>query len=77
MIYYVSNQSTLFKEDPNIKLEYITVEESIKLIESFNVVQFDSETSGRDPHIADLLCVQFGNKKQDAQVIVDTSNVSG
>lgn len=33
------------------------------------MVQFDTETSGIDPHIAQLLCAQFGNKED--QIVVD------
>ena len=43
------------------------------MMQSWGVVQFDSETSGRDPHLCDFLCVQFGNDKANAQIVVDTS----
>jgi hypothetical protein len=62
MIYLVSNNKTLF-ESSNYKL--ITTQESLDIINSWEVVQFDTETSGRDPHICKLLCAQFGNKQAD------------
>ena len=45
------------------------------MMQSWGVVQFDSETSGRDPHLCDFLCVQFGNDKANAQIVVDTSTI--
>ena len=44
-------------------------------MESWLVIQLDSETSGRDPHLCDFLCVQFGNDKADKRIVVDTSTV--
>lgn len=72
MIYLVSDNKRLF-ESPNYS--YLSVEESIKEIESWDVVQFDTETSGRDPHLCKILCAQFGNKKRDIQIVVDTLTV--
>ena len=73
MIYLVSSQFSLFDSSNYTKL---TLEGSIKMIESFNVIQFDTETTGRDAHICDILCAQFGNKKQDIQIVVDTTTIS-
>lgn len=42
---------------------------------SWDEVQFDSETSGRNPHICKLLCVQFGNDAADMQIVVDTTTI--
>lgn len=42
---------------------------------SWDIVQFDSETSGRDPHLTDFLCVQFGNKAANIQIVVDTKTI--
>lgn len=72
MIYLVSNQAELFESDLYKK---ISVQESIDMICSWNKVQYDSETKGVDAHIAPVLCAQFGNKKADAQIVVDTSTV--
>lgn len=53
----------------------ISIEESLRLLDTCNILQFDSETTGRDPHICDLLCVQFGNDTQDIRIIVDCTTI--
>lgn len=73
MIYLVSNQPSLFK---STLYSPMTVEDSLKEITSWGVIQLDTETSGRDAHLCELLCVQFGNDKADKQIVVDTSTIS-
>ena len=70
MIYLVTSQQELF-ESRHYRI--ISANDSITMMQSWGVVQFDSETSGRDPHLCDFLCVQFGNDKANAQIVVDTS----
>jgi DNA polymerase I-like protein with 3'-5' exonuclease and polymerase domains len=72
MIYFVSLQTQLF-EDP----DYICIsfEESLSMMQSWGIIQVDTETSGRDAHLCDLLLIQFGNDKEDARIVVDTSTV--
>lgn len=72
MIYLVSNQQQLFD---TILYKSMTLEEAITTINSWEIVQFDTETSGRDPHICKILCAQFGNREADIQIVVDTSTV--
>lgn len=72
MIYLVSRQQQLFD---NPAYRTISVEESLKIMEDWKVVQFDTETSGVDPHLCTLLCAQFGNDAHDAQIVVDASTV--
>ena len=73
MVYLVTGQPDLF-ENPNYKL--MSVEESLQLLSSCKILQYDSETMGVDARICDLLCVQFGNKEKDFQIVVDTTTVS-
>lgn len=73
MIYLVSRQDELFNQDD--LYQKLSVEDSVKMISSWSTVQFDSETSGRDPHLCDILCVQFGNREADIQIVVDTTTV--
>ena len=73
MIYLVTNQLTLF-EDKAYKI--ITVEQSLELMKDWKVVQYDSETDGRDAHINKILCIQFGNDAADTQIVVDTSSIN-
>ena len=53
----------------------MSVEESLKEISSWGVIQLDSETTGRDCHLCDFLCVQFGNDKADKRIVVDCTTV--
>lgn len=43
------------------------------MINTWNVIQFDTETSGKDPHLCELLCAQFGNRAANTQIVVDCS----
>lgn len=72
MIYLVTNQIEFF-EDPDYKI--ISVEESLRLMGSWIIIQLDAETSGRDAHLCNLLCVQFGNDSADTRIVVDCSTV--
>lgn len=72
MIYLVTKQTQLF-ELPDILI--ISPEESLKMASQWEVIQYDSETSGRDAHLCDLLCIQLGDKQGNNQIVVDTSTV--
>lgn len=72
MIYLVSVNSELFEHS---EYRIISKEESLEMMKDWNVIQFDTETSGKDPHLCDLLCAQFGNRAADAQIVVDCSCV--
>lgn len=72
MIYLVTSQTELFQDD---LYTIITKEEALKMMLSWDVIQIDSETNGRDAHICDFLCFQFGNRAADAQIVVDCSTV--
>lgn len=68
MIYLVTKKTELFKS------EYYTIidaEKSLDMMQSWDLIQLDSETTGRDPHICDFLCVQFGNDKADTRIVLD------
>jgi DNA polymerase-1 len=72
MVYLVTHQQELFDRDD---YKIISVEESLKMMESWKIIQLDSETTGRDAHLCDFLCVQFGNDKADARIVVDCTTV--
>lgn len=72
MIYLVSGQKQLFDSSEYSILE---PEASVQMILNWDRVQFDTETNGRNPHICKLLCAQFGNKKENIQIVVDASTV--
>lgn len=73
MIYFVSAQKELFDSDAYTMM---TPEDSIKMMESWSIIQYDSETEGRDPHLCKLLCMQFGDIKGENQIVVDTTTIS-
>ena len=73
MIYLVTNQLSLFENDV---YKIISAERSLEIMKDWNVVQYDSETNGRDAHINKLLCIQFGNDKANTQIVVDTSTIN-
>lgn len=72
MIYLVTNQQELFEHD---NYSIISADRSLSMMQSWNVIQLDSETTGRDAHLCDFLCVQFGNDKADARIVVDCTTV--
>lgn len=73
MIYLVSKQQIIDSFTDDIK--QMSVEESLEYLSKQKVLQFDSETSGRDARICKLLCMQFGDSNGN-QIVVDTTTVS-
>ena len=72
MIYIVSKQKELFTTN---EFKELSVQESLTMLNSWILVQVDSETSGRDPHLCKLLCFQFGNKKTNTQIVIDCTTI--
>jgi DNA polymerase I-like protein with 3'-5' exonuclease and polymerase domains len=72
MIYLVTLEQKLF-ENPEYKT--ISVEESLQLMKDCKVLQYDSETTGKDARICDILCIQFGNKSKDFEIVVDCTTI--
>ena len=72
MIYFVTNQKPLF---PSADYICISPELSLQKMQSWNLIQCDTETSGRDSHLCKLLCIQFGNDKADERIVVDCTTV--
>ena len=54
----------------------MTVEESLKEISLWEVIQVDSETSGSDAHLSDFMCIQLGNDARDKRLVIDTSTIN-
>lgn len=73
MIYLVTKNTGLFEVD---EYKIISVEESLRIIEHWEMVQYDSETTGRDARLCTILCMQFGDLIGETQVVVDTTTVS-
>lgn len=72
MIYLVTKQQALWDSE---YYKVLKVEEALNILNSWDIIQYDSETSGRDPHICKILCIQFGNKKAGIQIVVDTTTI--
>ncbi len=70
MIYLVSNQLTLFNSD---SYQRITIDKSIELLNTLEVVGVDSETQGLDPHKGTLLLLQLGCK--EFQIVIDCTTI--
>lgn len=70
MIYLVTNQASLFSA-PGYSLA--SVEESLEYLETLEIVGFDTETMGLDPHTKALLSMQLGD--QERQYVVDCTTV--
>ena len=71
MIYLVTTNNELFN---NPHYQVISEEKSLEIMDSWKTVQYDSETDGRNPHINHLLCMQFGNDKNESIIDAWTDN---
>jgi DNA polymerase I-like protein with 3'-5' exonuclease and polymerase domains len=72
MIYLVTGQQQLSESD---LYKVISIEESLQLLNSCKILQYDSETSCKNPYFGNILCIQFGNKEKDFQLVVDTTTI--
>ena len=70
--YLVSNQTQLFS---NSSFKIITLEDSLKILQSLDNVSLDTETLGLDCFTKDLLTIQLGNYTN--QVVYDINSYSG
>lgn len=73
MIYLVTHKQELF---PNDAYQCITTQQSLDLINKWVHIQFDTETTGRDPHLCTILCAQFGSPDGQTQVVVDCTTIN-
>lgn len=73
MIYLVTKKQELFN-DPDYTI--INAQQALELMKDWKIIQVDSETSGRDPHLCKLLCFQFGNDAADTRIVLDCETYS-
>lgn len=71
MIYLVTNSPELFESS---LYKRISVEESLKLLESLDEVGLDTETEGLDPYVNKLLSLQLGC--YEFQIVIDCLTVN-
>lgn len=72
MIYLVTLNQELFEHE---EYKVIGINESLSLLSTQNMLQADSETSGRDPHICKLLCFQLGSIDKSWQIVIDCTTI--
>lgn len=72
MIHLVTKNQELFSNDI---YDIISLEGCLRLLEQMPVIQVDSETDGKDPHVNKVLCIQFGSDKLDCRIVVDTLTI--
>lgn len=72
MIYYVTESQELFEWEG---VKRINAKESLEILDAWPMLQYDSETTGRDAHLCSLLLMQFGDKGEN-QVVVDCTTIS-
>lgn len=73
MIYLVSANQQLFENDV---YKIISVDESLAIMKDWKMIQFDTETLGKDPHVGSLLLAQFGSIDKSIQIVVDCTTIS-
>lgn len=73
MIYLVSENQQLFESNV---YSIISVNESLKILKDWKMIQFDTETLGKDPHVGKLLLAQFGSIDKNTQIVVDCITIS-
>lgn len=71
MIYLISKQRLLFED-----FGRLSVADSLSLMSKWDCIQFDTETSGLDPHIDHLITAQFGSPDGNDQIVVDCCTVN-
>ena len=73
MIYLVTVNQQLFENDV---YKIISVDESLAIMKDWKMIQFDTETLGKDPHVGSLLLAQFGSIDKSIQIVVDCTTIS-
>lgn len=72
MIYLVTANQQLFESN---EYKNISVDESLKMINSWKMIQFDTETTGTYARLDKLLSAQFGDTNKEAQIVVDCNTI--
>lgn len=72
MIFLVTKQQELFESD---LYKVIDEQDALEMMKDWTLLQVDSETAGRNCYLCDFLCVQFGNDKADARIVIDCTTV--
>lgn len=72
MIYLVTLQQTLFNLEG---VTNISVRQSLHMAASWSMLQLDTETTGRDPHLCEILSLQLGDPEGKDQIVIDATTI--
>lgn len=72
MIYLCTKQQELFNSN---LYRVIDEQDALEIVKKWNLIQLDTETTGRDAHLCNLLSIQFGNDLADIRIVVDCSTI--
>ena len=70
MIYLITNQQSMFN---SVGYSIVSIEDSLEYLKTLDVIGFDTETMGMDPHTKSLLSMQLGDGEK--QYVVDCTTV--
>lgn len=67
----------VFKRGKNNEVLNSTLEEVIDFLDKTKIIELDTETTGFDPHINKIICIQFGNPEHQYLIewLEDTPNL--
>lgn len=72
MIYLVTLQQSLFNLEG---VTNISVRQSLHMAASWSMLQLDTETTGRDPHLCEVLSLQLGDPEGKDQIVIDATTI--
>lgn len=73
MIYLVTKRLEIFNSDC---YTIIDIPQSLEILKEWGMLQFDTEGTGLDCHIAKLLSLQFGKCDKSIQIVVDLTTIN-
>ena len=71
MIYLITGQLELYTP---AGYSMATVEEALEYLNNLEVIAYDSETTGFDPYLTELISIQLGNEEK--QYVIDTNTIN-
>jgi DNA polymerase I-like protein with 3'-5' exonuclease and polymerase domains len=71
MIYLITGQLELYTP---AGYSMATVEEALEYLNNLEVIAYDSETTGFDPYLTELISIQLGNEER--QYVIDTNTIN-
>ena len=72
MIYLVTAVQSLFD---NEEYQIITKDKALEILNPMKMIQFDTETLGKNCHVGKLLLAQFGSIDKSIQILIDCTTI--